>query len=218
MTVSSTASTATTASTASSSSGKTSLSSLTSNFSDFLSLLMTQLQNQDPTSPMDTNTFTSQLVQYASVEQQINTNSSLTSLIEATQSNSMLNSGAIVGKQAQVSSDHVSLQDGKGVVGFNTPTAQRVSIGIYSDAGVKLSETSMNSTAGDNTWTWDGTSSSGATLKDGSYKVVVADSSGTALSTTTTGTVTGMQRSGSTVSVNLGSLNAAIGNVQSVTN
>lgn len=205
-----------TAAAAPATSPKTSLSSLTSNFGDFLNLLMTQLQNQDPTSPMDTNAFTSQLVQYASVEQQINTNSNLTKLIEATQGNAMLQSGSVVGKQAQVTSDHVSLQDGKGVVGFNTPTAQRVNIGIYSDAGVKLFETSMDAKAGDNTWSWDGSSSTGKQLDDGSYKVVVVDPSGTALSTTATGMVTGMQRSGDTVNVSLGSLKAAMGDVQSL--
>ena len=196
---------------------KTSLSSLTNNFGDFLNLLMTQLKNQDPTSPMDTNAFTSQLVQYASVEQQINTNSNLTKLIEATQGSAMLQSGAVVGKQAQVTSDHVALQDGKGVVGFNSPTAQRVNIGVYSDAGVKLRETSIDATAGDNSWAWDGRSSTDKKLDDGSYKVVVVDPSGAALTTTTTGTVTGMQKSGSTVSVSLGSLKAAMGDVQSVT-
>jgi len=45
--------------------GTTALSSLSGNFSDFLSMLMTQLQNQDPTSPMDTNAFTTDLVQFS---------------------------------------------------------------------------------------------------------------------------------------------------------
>ena len=47
--------------------GTSALASLSSNFSDFLSLLMTQLQNQDPTSPLDSNQFTSELVQFTSV-------------------------------------------------------------------------------------------------------------------------------------------------------
>ena len=138
------ASASTAASATSSTGANTSLSSLTSNFSDFLSLLMTQLKNQDPTSPMDTNTFTSQLVQYASVEQQINTNSNLTQLIQATQSNAMLQSGSVVGKQATLTSDHVALQDGNGVVGFSSASAQRVTIGIYSDSGLKLKEVSTD--------------------------------------------------------------------------
>src|SRR5665213_3159407 len=61
------------------------LVALSSNFNDFLQMLMTQLQNQDPTSPMDTNAFTTELVQFSGVEQQINTNSSLTHLIQLTQ-------------------------------------------------------------------------------------------------------------------------------------
>jgi flagellar basal-body rod modification protein FlgD len=65
--------------------GTTALGSLTSNFSDFLSLLMTQLQHQDPSSPMDASQFTSELVQFSSVEQQINTNGNLTQLIQLTQ-------------------------------------------------------------------------------------------------------------------------------------
>jgi flagellar hook assembly protein FlgD len=58
--------------------GSAALNSLSANFGDFLKLLMTQLQNQNPTSPLDTNQFTSELVQFSSVEQQINTNTSLT--------------------------------------------------------------------------------------------------------------------------------------------
>src|SRR6185312_5424233 len=65
--------------------GSSALGSLSGNFGNFLQMLMTQLQNQDPTSPLDTNAFTSELVQFSSVEQQINTNTSLTQLIQLTQ-------------------------------------------------------------------------------------------------------------------------------------
>src|SRR5580698_7887306 len=78
--------------------GTSALSSLSSNFSDFLSLLMTQLQNQDPTSPLDSNQFTSELVQFTSVEQQIDTNSNLTQLIQLTQASQIEQSAALIGK------------------------------------------------------------------------------------------------------------------------
>ena len=94
------------------------LSKLSGNFNDFLKLLMTQLQHQDPTSPMDTNAFTSQLVQFSSVEQQINTNTSLNKLIEATQGGSVLQASGMVGKTVQATSDHLALQGGKAGVGF----------------------------------------------------------------------------------------------------
>src|SRR5689334_9099418 len=57
---------------------------LSSNFGDFLNMLMTQLKNQDPSSPLDSNQFTQELVSFSSVEQQINTNNSLTQLIQLT--------------------------------------------------------------------------------------------------------------------------------------
>jgi flagellar basal-body rod modification protein FlgD len=47
------------------------------NFQSFLQLLTTQLQNQNPLDPLDTNQFTQQLVEFAGVQQQLNTNSSL---------------------------------------------------------------------------------------------------------------------------------------------
>src|SRR5579875_750487 len=53
---------------------------IASNFTTFLQLLTTQLQNQDPLSPMDTNQFTQQLVEFAQVEQQMKSNSELTTL------------------------------------------------------------------------------------------------------------------------------------------
>src|SRR5512146_3413480 len=54
---------------------------IASNFTTFLQMLTTQLKNQDPTSPMDTNQFTQQLVQFAQVEQQMKSNSQLEALV-----------------------------------------------------------------------------------------------------------------------------------------
>ena len=54
---------------------------LASNFETFLTLLTTQMKNQDPLSPMDSNQFTAQLTQMAGVEQQLLTNDLLTSLL-----------------------------------------------------------------------------------------------------------------------------------------
>ena len=96
----------------SSSSSANALTSLSSNFTSFLGLLLTQLQNQDPSSPMDTNTFTSELVQFSSVEQQITTNSSLTSLIQATQGSEVIQATGVVGKSVTVDSSQIALQNG----------------------------------------------------------------------------------------------------------
>src|ERR1700692_3621762 len=105
-----------TASSTTANSSQNALTSLSSNFQDFLSMLMTQLQNQDPSSPMDTNQFTTELVQFSSVEQQINTNTSLTKLIQLTQAGEVMQASAMNGKQVTVTSDHVPLQNSKGTI------------------------------------------------------------------------------------------------------
>src|ERR1700683_1849741 len=104
--------TTTSGSTAASQTGSAALNSLTANFGDFLNMLMTQLQNQDPTSPMDANQFTTELVQFSSVEQQIATNTSLASLIQLTQSGQLLQSSSLVGHQVMINSTTMPVQSG----------------------------------------------------------------------------------------------------------
>jgi flagellar basal-body rod modification protein FlgD len=209
-------------STSSSQSSSAALNSLSSNFGDFLSLLMTQLQNQDPTSPLDTNEFTSELVQFCSVEQQINTNSSLTQLIQLTQAGEIMQASSMTGKQVTVSSDHVPLQNGKGTIQFTAPAAEPVDISIYSDSGTKLRDQVMTASKGTNTWNWDGTNSSGQSLPDGSYKVVVtganADGTTSTLTTSVVGTATGVQNQSSGVQLQMGALSVDFSKVQSVAN
>jgi flagellar basal-body rod modification protein FlgD len=199
-----------------------SLGSLSSNFNNFLSMLMTQLKNQDPTSPMDTNQFTSELVQFSSVEQQINTNTSLTQLIQLTQGGEVMQASAMTGKQVTASSDHVPLQNGKGTIQFSTTTAQPVDIAIFDANGAKLSDSMLMSSAGTNTWTWNGTDGSGRTVPDGSYKFAVvganADGTTTALAASVIGRATGVQSQSNGIQLQLGALSIDFSKVQSVGN
>jgi flagellar basal-body rod modification protein FlgD len=200
----------------------TALNSLSGNFNDFLKLLMTQLQNQDPTSPLDTNEFTRELVQFSSVEQQINTNASLTKLIELTQAGEVMQGAAMTGKQVTLTSDRLVLQDGKAQVQFTTSTAQPVAIAIYSDSGAKLRDATLTSVRGSNTWTWDGSDGSGRTLPDGAYKVAVAaasaDGTVAGLPFNVIGTATGVQRQSNGMQLRVGALSVDFNNVQSVGN
>lgn len=216
MTVSSTTAATTAATSAAGSATSSALGSLNGNLTNFLSLLMTQLKNQDPTAPMDTNTFTSQLVQYSSVEQQINTNTNLTNLITATQSNTILQSSALVGKEVTAANDHLTLQNSKAEIHFTAPSAKPVTITVTSDTGEKILQTNLTATAGNNDWSWNGKNSDGRTVQDGSYKVNVSDQTGTGLATSVTGIVTGMQRSGTGVNAVLGDLQTEVGTIQSV--
>ncbi len=87
-------------------------STLADTFDTFLALLTTQLKNQDPLDPMKSAEFTSQLVQFAGVEQSINTNKRLDKLVQL-QTSSQLNSAvSFIGKTVEVVSDLLLLKDG----------------------------------------------------------------------------------------------------------
>lgn len=212
-----------TTSTGSSSTGNAALASLSSNFNNFLGMLMTQLKNQDPTAPMDGNQFTSELVQFSSVEQQINTNTSLTSLIQLTQAGEVMQSSAMVGKQVEVQSTDLSLQKGQAAINFTAPAAEPTLISVSTDSGTKLLDTAMQSAKGANSWTWNGKDAAGNTMPDGTYKVTVtgenAGGTTSALTYTVLGTATGVQSDGSsTLTLQLGSLSVPFSSVRSVGN
>jgi flagellar basal-body rod modification protein FlgD len=85
---------------------------IASNFTTFLQLLTTQLKNQDPLSPMDTNQFTQQLVEFASVEQQMKSNSFLTTLVSLEQAAQSTSALALVGATV-VDGSTTQLSNGK---------------------------------------------------------------------------------------------------------
>jgi flagellar basal-body rod modification protein FlgD len=202
--------------------GTSALGSLSGNFTDFLSLLMTQLQNQDPTSPLDSNQFTSELVQFTSVEQQIDTNSDLTQLIQLTQASQVEQSAAMVGKPVTVTSSQLSLQDGTAAINFNTTTAEPVGIAVYSPSGAQVQTATLTSAAGANTWTWNGSNASGTTMPDGPYSVTVTalgvNGSTSAVPFTVTGTATAVQNNSGTVELQMGGLTLPFSAVDSVGN
>ncbi len=208
-----------TAATTDPTSAQNALTSLSSNFQDFLSLLMTQLQNQDPSSPLDTNQFTSELVQFSSVEQQIATNSSLTQLIQLTQSGEILNSASLVGHQVDVTSTAIPLQNGSGTVNFTTAATEPVTINISDANGRIIRSQTLQSVQGDNSWAWDGTGNDGTAYPDGAYAIAVTTptgSSSAAVPFTVTGTATGVITSGTTLDVDLGDLEVPFSNIASL--
>lgn len=200
--------------------GTNALAGLSSNFSDFLSLLMTQLKNQDPSSPMDSNQFTTELVQFSGVEQQISANTDLTQLIQISQASQVEQSAAIIGKPITVASKQLTLQNGASDINFNTATPESVGIAVYNSAGAQIQTATVTSTAGANSWKWNGQSANGTTMPDGAYTVTVtalgANASKAAIPFTVTGTATSIQNSSGTVQVQMGGLTLPFSAVQSV--
>lgn len=202
--------------------GTNALGSLSTNFSSFLSLLMTQLQNQDPTTPLDSNQFTSELVQFTSVEQQISTNTDLTQLIQLTQASQIEQSASLVGKPVTATSTQLTLQNSSAEMNFNTTTAEPVAIAVYNSAGTQVQTATLTSAAGANSWTWNGQDAAGTTMPDGAYTATVTalGASGTTsqLPFTVTGTATSVQNNSGTVEIQMGGLTLPFSAVQSVGN
>lgn len=200
--------------------GNVALQQLGSNFNSFLNLLMTQLQNQDPTQPMDTNQFTTELVQFTGVQQQVATNSSLSQLIALQQTQSTLEAGQLVGKQATVTANEVALQGGQAEVQFQASAGQPVAIGIVDQTGAPLRSVVLAATQGTNTWTWNGQTDSGTQLADGAYRVSVQTVSSTgaptALPFSVVGTTTGVGSNGGTTVLDIGALSVPLTALQSL--
>lgn len=190
------------------------LSSLAGNFNQFLTLLTTQLQHQDPSNPTSTDSFTSELAQFAGVQQQVETNTNLSSLISATQDTQMTSGIALIGKTATATTSSLPLQNGNGSMSFTADVAGPVAIAVTDSNGQVVKTDTVTAQVGTNTWSWDGISDSGTQMSDGQYFVAVegTDTTGnsTSLATTVSGTVTGLGQTSSGVSVQMGDTSIAL--------
>src|ERR1700743_2905325 len=156
----------------SSSSSNSSLDQLAGNFNTFLTLLTTQLQNQDPLSPLDTNQFTQQLVEFASVEQQVNMNSNLQTLISMQQTSASLQALQLVGANVTINSNTATLSNATGspaTWGFSSPAPATGAVTITSSTGQVAYTGTMPLSAGNQTYTWNGQGNNGVTWPDGNY-------------------------------------------------
>jgi flagellar basal-body rod modification protein FlgD len=191
------------------------LATLTNNFNDFLSLLTTQLKNQDPTAPMDTNQFTSQLVQFTAVAQQIETNKTLGQLLTASQAQQLSQASGLIGRQVTFTGGTLPLQGGKAQLNYQAAGAQPVQIAVTDASGTLVRFDTVNAADGANSWTWDGTTSNGKQLADGAYTVSVTAASGT-VPFQAVGTVTGAEQANSAVQLKFGTAGVTFDKVVSL--
>ena len=94
---------------------------LEEDLNQFLTLLVTQLENQDPLDPMDSTEFTSQLVQFASVEQQIKQNTNLEQLVGLQQNNQISSMVNFIDKLVEVEGQSIPLEDGQAEFTYTLP-------------------------------------------------------------------------------------------------
>lgn len=176
---------------------------LAENFDTFLTLLTTQLKNQDPMSPMDSNQFTQQLVQMTGVEQQLMTNDLLRQLVGNTGSG-ISAAVSLIGKDVRAVSDTAKLSGGEAKWTYRLDRAAAdVKLEVL-DANGKVVhvDAPTDNAAGDHKFSWNGKGANGAALPDGLYslRITAKDGSGTPVSFTSyiEGTVTGVQQANGT--------------------
>ena len=196
---------------------------LSSNFSTFLTLLTTQLKNQDPTSPMDSNAFTQQLVMYSQVEQQIDTNTNLKSLISQGSSNAAAITTGYLGKKVSITNGNASLTGGTANWTYSLATAAANTQLTVTDASGRAVYTGAGATtSGNQTFTWDGKDNSGNQLSDGTYKLTVTATdaaNGTVTSTVASaGTVTQIDMTGATPQLIIGNMEVGLADIAAVAN
>jgi flagellar basal-body rod modification protein FlgD len=176
------------ASSSSSSSGSSANTTIAGNFQTFLTLLTTQLQNQNPLDPLDTNQFTQQLVQFAGVEQQLKANEQLTTLVSLQQTAQSTQALGFVGKTAIVDGNTAALTNGAAVWDLSVPTSSNLNISITNSTGQTVFSGTYAVNAGENqAFGWDGKGSDGTQWPDGKYTLTAtaADSAGNSVAVST---------------------------------
>lgn len=168
---------------------------LAADFDTFLTLLTAQLKTQDPLSPMDAEQFTSQLVQFSAVEQAIQTNSKLETLVSLMQTTQHTAALGYVGATVELDNSSIHLPfGGEAQVSYELPaTAQTVKITIVDSAGATVRELAGPTGAGPQGVAWDGLDDSRTSSAAGTYgvRIEALDAAGKplAVSLTTTGKV-----------------------------
>ena len=144
--------------------------------SDFLQLLITQMKNQDPMSPMDGTQFASQLAQFSSLQELQNLNTSMTSSISANyalaQSINNTMSATLIGKDVKISGQDITYSGQDSIqLGYNLPAdASSVSIKVYDSNGTLVKTIDgLPTGTGDNRTTWDFTDDNGNKVEQGNY-------------------------------------------------
>ena len=170
-------------------------------FDTFLTLLTTQLKNQDPTKPLDTNEFTQQLIQYTEVEQLLQSNKKLEAMLKLSTANTSMSLINYVGKEITTKGDTINLgSTGSGDWALESPKASNEATYVVTDAnGNEVYSTTGALGAGSGSFSWDGTTSTGSRADPGNYTLTVtakdADDKTIAVESSVRGLVDGVDMS-----------------------
>lgn len=177
----------------------------------FLQLLVTQLQYQDPLSPMDDKEFVAELAQFSSLEQLTEINTGIENLSSQNETQQLMGAVNFIGKTIEATGNAVSLSDGTATsVTFTLPSdAETCLVNVLDSSGTVVRTVDLGATsAGEVEFTWDGKDYDGNVMDDGQYQVAVtatdADSNVMTVTSTMTGTVVGVQQESGSYYLNIG--------------
>jgi len=142
---------------------------IASNFTTFLQLLTTQLKNQNPLDPLDTNQFTQQLVEFAQVEQQMKSNDQLSSLVSLEKSAQATTALAYVGATVVVDGSTAQLTNGTANWSLNVSKPSTATITIKDSTGQNVYTGTVAVNPGTQNFTWNGRGNDGRLWPDGAY-------------------------------------------------
>lgn len=213
---------ATTSTSTATSTTNSSTAALSSDYTMFLKLLTTQLQNQDPMNPMDTAQYTQQLVQYSQVEQSIEQNTTLKSILSAMGSSDLSQASSLIGQKVAFDSASTGLGDSPAQWDYTASRSVSSITATITNASGKTVDTRTITPDGlTGSFNWDGTLSTGGTAPAGAYTLTLTgkDSSGSDVdvSVQSVGTVQEVQSSNGTVSLQVNGQSMPLSSVVRVT-
>jgi flagellar basal-body rod modification protein FlgD len=185
---------------------------INADFNMFLTMLTTQLRNQDPTKAMDAQQMTQQLVQFATVEQQLAANERLDRMIALQQASQLTASAPLIGRLVEVESDRLALQGGEARLRLPAAGAQgsRATVTVLDAQGRTLRSQEVTLGSASQDWRWDGRDAGGRQLADGAYAVRVtgagSDGRAQALGFSVIGRATAAERRDGEVQLRLGGM------------
>lgn len=167
--------------------------SLTGDYNMFLKLLTTQLQNQDPTNPMDSSQYTQQLVQYSQVEQSIKQNTTLSSILSNLNMSSLTSTSAVIGQPVRLDSDKAALSATTPAQwDWNATNAVTgLTATILNEKGTKVDSFDLKVSGTSGNFSWDGTTSTGQKLDSGLYQLQLTGTTDAGAKITTTANAVG---------------------------
>lgn len=196
--------------------------SLADDFDTFLQLLTTQLKAQSPLDPLDTNQFTQELVQFSQVEQQINMNKQLESLIALASAQAASAVVGYLGTEVVAEGATTEMDGGIAEWRYTSPqTVDDATITIRNEAGSVVFTEQTKISSGTNNYEWNGRTSTGQKVTSGKYTITIdardAENKALNVETAVKGIVDGIDMSGTEPILEIGGTRVPLTAVRSVT-